>query len=278
MRGDKPWRMVVVVLTACVGTRGVEEQVDAAQRSAPEECVASKGTGACTEDGLSEEAGKVTASDAGIVDWSGGGGCEYLSQYFDGGVSFPSNDGCNTCECFGGRVTCSLVGCGGRPAHCDLPFDPGPCDEAHAYYAHNPSTGLCEAVSYSGCGGNLNRFEEYGTCAYRCSLSPGPGQSCTYDGQTYRHRERVARKPSEMTGCGPCLCNDGHVLCPPEDCKCPDAHKLGLQCVGCNSTGGCSDWEERCFPVCDTDADCDTTHGVFCDKAQGLCVSKPGCL
>lgn len=276
MRRGRLWVIGVVGLTACSSSRVIERDVDAPQ-GADSACATSEGTTSCAEVARSEEAGPG-GSDAGVAAPRGEAGCEYLSQRFEEGVSFPSNDGCNTCQCFLGSTGCTLIGCLGRPAHCDLPFEPGTCDESHAYYWHNPSTGLCEAKQYSGCGGNLNRFEDYVSCAYRCSLSAGRGQDCAYQGQTYHHRERVVRKPSEMTGCGPCLCNNGQVLCPPADCNCPDGQKLGLQCVGCLAAGGCSDVEERCFPACDTDTDCDTRHAVFCDQAQGVCVSTPACL
>jgi Kunitz/Bovine pancreatic trypsin inhibitor domain len=289
----RPWLMIVAGLAACVSSRVSEEDVDAGQ-GADSACATSEGTEACAEGAMSEEAGKADSDagaaglgeDAGKFPGFGVGldlpraeaGCEYLGQHFEDGAPFPDNDGCNSCQCSSGLTFCSLAFCLRRPAHCDLPFDPGSCDESHTFFAHNPSTGLCEAKQYSGCGGNLNRFVEYVDCAYRCSLSDKPGRDCTYEGRTYHHRDRVVRKPSEMTGCGPCLCNDGQVLCPPADCECPNGGKLGLQCVGCDGAGGCSDQEERCFPACDTDEDCNTKHEVFCDKAQGVCVSTPNCL
>lgn len=279
MRRSKHWVVVVAGLMACTSAHVTDSEpdVDAGRDAAPA-LPPSDGKDAGAEAPAPEPPASVPGPDAPASSFPGEAGCVYLSQHFPAGVSFRDNDGCNTCQCFFGQTSCSLVGCLGRPTHCDLPFDPGSCDESHPYYWHNPATGLCELGHYTGCGGNLNRFNEYGECAFRCSVRGGAGQSCTYEGQTYRHRERVARKPSDMVGCGPCLCNDGNVLCPPADCACPEGKKLGLQCVSCFSDGGCASVEERCFPACDADADCDTQHGVSCDKAQGVCVGKPDCF
>jgi hypothetical protein len=281
------WLMIVIGTAACVSSTRTEWGADAVPET-DSDCATAKGTASCSESAMSEqdaasgsadwspsgstEAGSI-GSDAGAASPRSEGGCEYLSEHFEEGVVFRSNDGCNSCQCWSGRAGCTLAGCWGHPAHCDLPFEPGSCDQAHTYYWHNPSTGICEPKTYSGCGGNLNRFEDYYSCTYLCSLSPGPGQDCSHDGQTYHHRERVVRKPSEMTGCAPCLCNDGQVLCPPADCKCPDGEKLGVQCVSCWPSGDCATEEERCVPLCGTDADCDPRYGAICDEAQGVCIS-----
>lgn len=235
MRLGKPWVMVAVGLLGCVSFRVVDSDVDA-QGAASEETPA-EDPPCCDEDDASEQlssSGIDAAAlgslgslfqprDAGTtkpfaLDFDAAG-CTYLDEYFANGVNFRSNDGCSTCQCFAGTPTCGLVLCTRRPAACDLPFDPGSCTESHTYYAYNSSTGACEAKTYSGCGGNLNRFQDYETCAYRCILSLEPRKDCTYEGVTYQHRQRIARTPSELAGCGPCLCNDGQILCLSPDCQ-----------------------------------------------------------
>ena len=42
---------------------------------------------------------------------------------------------------------------------CDLPWDLGPCTEAHTRWCFNTETNLCETFVWGGCDGNRNNFE-----------------------------------------------------------------------------------------------------------------------
>ena len=40
-----------------------------------------------------------------------GRACEYDGSFYGDGDSFPANDGCNTCSCDDGAVSCTQIGC-----------------------------------------------------------------------------------------------------------------------------------------------------------------------
>ena len=51
---------------------------------------------------------------------------------------------------------------------CFLPPEPGPCKAYIRSYYYNHPLGECKEFGYSGCGGNLNRFETFEECQQAC--------------------------------------------------------------------------------------------------------------
>jgi len=60
------------------------------------------------------------------------------------------------------------AGTGGLTAFCNLPPDPGTCSGATLKFAYNPSSRSCSSFSYTGCGGNDNRFDTFEACSAAC--------------------------------------------------------------------------------------------------------------
>jgi hypothetical protein len=55
---------------------------------------------------------------------------------------------------------------------CELQPEPGDCAADIPSYYFDPATGRCEEFSYSGCGGNENRFETSIACREACGGAP----------------------------------------------------------------------------------------------------------
>lgn len=55
---------------------------------------------------------------------------------------------------------------------CQLPMDPGPCDENNFVWFYDPMTESCIQFTYGGCEGNANRFFSRDQCMDRCSEKP----------------------------------------------------------------------------------------------------------
>ena len=51
---------------------------------------------------------------------------------------------------------------------CKLPSAMGDCKGLFTKYFYDSSTGLCTQFTYSGCGGNANRFETLNECESAC--------------------------------------------------------------------------------------------------------------
>jgi len=68
------------------------------------------------------------------------------------------------------------------PCTCTLPADRGPCGGNLARWFHNLVTERCESFSWSGCGGNANRFATReaceATCTATCILPPQATECC----------------------------------------------------------------------------------------------------
>ncbi|MBN1607024.1 MAG: BPTI/Kunitz domain-containing protein [Polyangiaceae bacterium] len=88
---------------------------------------------------------------------------------------------CGCCPCQQGSVDaqgnrcddgCWLATAG--DAHCQQPWDAGPCDAAIPVYWFNAATQRCEPLTYGGCQGNANRFESLDFCEQDCAPIPGP--------------------------------------------------------------------------------------------------------
>ncbi|VDL87448.1 unnamed protein product [Schistocephalus solidus] len=55
---------------------------------------------------------------------------------------------------------------------CFMPIRAGVCRAWMPMYAFNADLGVCEEFTYSGCGGNLNRFETLEECETACGGRP----------------------------------------------------------------------------------------------------------
>lgn len=56
---------------------------------------------------------------------------------------------------------------------CLLPVEVGKCNQKISKYYFNPSTEECENFTYSGCGGNSNRFSTEEECERICIAGKG---------------------------------------------------------------------------------------------------------
>ncbi|CDS43599.1 expressed protein [Echinococcus multilocularis] len=56
----------------------------------------------------------------------------------------------------------------GRVNICNLPLEKGQCRSRVKVYGYNPRKGSCERFTYSGCGGNGNRFKHKRDCKRIC--------------------------------------------------------------------------------------------------------------
>ena len=67
-----------------------------------------------------------------------------------------------------------LSGLGGQGDHldepCQLPPDPGQCQERLRRFYFNTSTNKCEEFLFGGCGGNANNFAKLSKCVNRCGV------------------------------------------------------------------------------------------------------------
>ena len=63
----------------------------------------------------------------------------------------------------------------GRPALCNLNYEPGDCDAAFPMFFFNKDKGVCEKFTWGGCGGNLNKFEKKEDCEKTCIALVGYG-------------------------------------------------------------------------------------------------------
>ena len=71
-----------------------------------------------------------------------GPGCDYAGAHQAAGTTFPSTDGCNSCNCLAdGRVACTLRGCLPDSGH--APDAPGPIDAPNADRAGPTAIALC---------------------------------------------------------------------------------------------------------------------------------------
>jgi hypothetical protein len=83
------------------------------------------------------------------------------------------------------------------PSRCESPWDAGTCRGAFATWWHDPSTGLCMPVTYSGCGGNDNRFTSRAECQAAC-----PGGNPNFD-PCSQPTDCVLVSPGCCGGCEP---------------------------------------------------------------------------
>ncbi|KHJ86859.1 Kunitz/Bovine pancreatic trypsin inhibitor domain protein [Oesophagostomum dentatum] len=82
-----------------------------------------------------------------------------------GGCDGNENNFATRAEC---RETCKDYSNYDPTDVCKLPAERGPCMDNIPSYAYDSRTGKCVYFSYSGCGGNDNRFETKKECMKMC--------------------------------------------------------------------------------------------------------------
>ena len=160
----------------------------------------------------------LTGADGGCgddVSLGGDEGCEVDGVGYDVGETFPSSDGCNTCECTAdGGVACTEMAC--------APVDGcvAPDGTVHDVGASFPSSDGCNSCYCEADGSIL--------CTER---GCGPDDGCAYDGE----RHPVGASFPSTDGCNTCFCDeDGQVSCTEMACACdPElACDQALTCFG----------------------------------------------
>lgn len=184
----------------------------------------------------------------------------------------------------GGTVVSGVggsTGVGGSPPDlCQLPWDPGPCRGIVEAWWHDPSTGVCMPVYYSGCEGNANRFSSRAECQSvcrggspnidECRLSsdcvltaPGCCGSC----EPVDDRAFVAVNAANMSKLHPpCMVACG--ACPPPT---PGVMSTSRYFVPTCVAGECTvtDIRETALTQCQITSDCYLRAGAHCCELCG---------
>lgn len=74
---------------------------------------------------------------------------------------------------------------------CRLPLDEGDCQRYTLRWYYNQRVTECRPFVYSGCQGNLNRFDSKEECELRCGPRPGPGRQSVAHQQVQQHLHLV---------------------------------------------------------------------------------------
>lgn len=216
-------------------------------------------------------------------------GCSYDGKRYASGDSFPATDGCNSCSCDHGSVSCTEMGCSNPPSisceqvetfydqqlqeakKCD-PHDPNACSlrvgsalgcgcETFVNPSSwNPDLAAAFATHYSelACGAGVTCGECDPPGRGVCSIMQGcmdaydssPGPACKVDGVIYP--DGAVNIP-DPTSCNTCTCNAGTLACN-TDMKCPrpcpTGSKLAMGCAQCGPTDACEVVETSCRPTC----------------------------
>ncbi|CAH1111392.1 unnamed protein product, partial [Psylliodes chrysocephalus] len=69
------------------------------------------------------------------------------------------------------RIEDCLQNCGNAQDLCTLPAVQGDCEGEYPQYYYDQSSDSCQAFTYTGCGGNYNRFQDQQSCEQRCKKS-----------------------------------------------------------------------------------------------------------
>lgn len=264
-----PWACVPAGDRACtrdwVPFCGCDGQTFNSSSSCPERPYARRG--AC----VAEDAGPLACQ------LPGGGLCP-------NGQSCPAGDGCNTCICRAGQLTCTLIGCVDAGPPQDVP---GAC--------RLPSGGLCREGQSCPAGDGCNTCYCSGgslACTRRACVDAGPSV-CRFDsGRVCREGERC---PAD-DGCNTCTCIGGQLSC--TEIACPDGGPGSCQLQGggicqngqtCPAGDGCNTCQCRngqlactligCVdagPPQDVPGACRLPGGVVCQNGQ-TCPLGDGC-
>lgn len=172
--------------------------------------------------------------------------CTYEGKSYADGASFPDTDGCNTCTCSGGSVSCTEKA----------------CVSACSYNGKSYKDGDQFPAS-DGCNSCMCRNGQV-----MCTLAVCP-KDCLYKGKTYKDGTTFAAED----GCNTCSCSAGGVSCTEKTCKekscgglvppgvdnsCPSGqychYDIELMCGATDATGVCRVLPTACpeyyAPVC----------------------------
>ena len=94
------------------------------------------GSAAC---GASPPGGQATDPPGQASSGSAPANCEYNGKSYETGSSFPSSDGCNTCNCSEGGVACTLRACAPVDEPAEAPSNSGVSCGARAGDTCSPS-------------------------------------------------------------------------------------------------------------------------------------------
>lgn len=100
---------------------------------------------------------------------SSNGSCFTNKQSYKDGARFTDIDGCNTCRCDKGAITCTEKACSKIPRLCYLPLKDGrPCKAAFRRYYFDSVSKQCKPFIFGGCTGNANNFATEQECKNSC--------------------------------------------------------------------------------------------------------------
>ncbi|MEO7036494.1 MAG: hypothetical protein ABI548_21295 [Polyangiaceae bacterium] len=207
-----------------------------------------------------------------------GASCTVGDKTYPSGSSFLGPDGCGQCNCFGGQVACTAIGCvqpppqlcGGiagiacaKGEYCKYP-DGAQCGagDQSGECSTTPSGCLADFAPVCGCDGkaygNACSAASAGVSVAHTGACSPPAGSCsvTVDGVSYP--DGTSNIPAG-DGCNVCTCNKSTLSCSARPCKAP---------TPCGAVAG--------FP-CTADEYCAYRPGSLCGQAdaEAVCLPRP---
>ncbi|CAK1550996.1 unnamed protein product [Leptosia nina] len=85
---------------------------------------------------------------------------------------------------------------------CQLPMISGPCEGSEMQWFYDAATDACMQFTYSGCGGNENRFRSRDECEHRCKAAPGAVTTTTVIPEVVPPVCRISPTLEECQGSG----------------------------------------------------------------------------
>ncbi|XP_065354303.1 papilin isoform X3 [Calliphora vicina] len=194
----------------------------------------------------------------------------------------------------------SRCGSGEPPAPtysvCDLPLEAGECDNSTTAWYYDNEKMICVAFTYTGCGGNGNRFQSREQCERQCGEFKGVEPDITNEVLPNRCESfenecnsmscpyGVRRVPADDGECQRCECNN-----PCADHQCHEGQQCAIEvspnepgqfvpvCRLINKSGVCpqlSADDGVCGRECYTDADC-RDDNKCCSNGCGFVCVRP---